>query len=450
MKANRVVVIGGGLAGITAALECAEAGAEVTVLESRGRLGGATFSIQRDGLWLDNGQHVFLRCCTAYRGLLARLGTTASVVLQDRLSIPVLHPDGRSAHLRRNGLPAPLHLAGAICRYRFLAPKERLAALAASRALARLDLADPSLDDRTFGDWLLHHGQSPAAIATLWDLITVPTVNLPAAEASLALAAKVFQTGLLEEASAADVGYAAVPLQQLHGEAASRALAAAGASVRLRARVERVEPIGDELEVGWGGGEAAADAVVLAVPHDEAADLLPHGASPAGAPLRELGASPILNVHVVYDRRVMELPFAAGLGTPVQWVFDRTESSGLERGQYLAVSVSAATGYSSWRIEQLADEFLPALARLFPAAQAARLERFFVTRERRATFRGVPGTQALRPGPRTSVAGLYLAGAWTSTGWPATMEGAVRSGLAAGRAALAGLSRTPARAEVAA
>jgi squalene-associated FAD-dependent desaturase len=448
--AKRVVVIGGGLAGITAALECAEAGAEVTLLESRGRLGGATFSIQRDGLWLDNGQHVFLRCCTAYRGLLARLGMNSSVVLQDRLSIPVLHPDGRSATLRRNRLPAPLHLAGAICRYRFLGPKERLGVLAAARALARLDLADPSLDERTFAEWLSDRSQSPAAVAALWDLITVPTVNLPAAEASLALAAKVFQTGLLEEAAAADVGYAAAPLQQLHGDAAMRALAAAGASVRLGARVRRVEPIGETLDVSWDDGDAAADVVVLAVPHDDAAELLPYGAEPAGAALRGLGSSPIVNVHVVYDRRVMDLPFAAGLGTPVQWVFDRTESSGLARGQYVAVSVSAATRYASWRLEQLEAEFVPALERLFPAARGARVERFFVTRERRATFRGVPGTQALRPGPCTSVSGLYLAGAWTSTGWPATMEGAVRSGLAAARAALAGASRSAAPAEVAA
>jgi uncharacterized protein with NAD-binding domain and iron-sulfur cluster len=153
-------------------------------------------------------------------------------------------------------------------------------------------------------------------------------------------------------------------------------------------------------------------------------------------PARGLGFSPILNVHVVYDRRVMDDAFVAGFGTPVQFVFDRTESSGLERGQYLATSVSGASAYTEKTHDEIKSEFLPALAELFPRARDAQIERFFVTREPEATFRGAPGTQALRPGP-TAVDGVFLAGAWTATGWPATMEGAVRSGLAAAQAALA-------------
>ncbi|MEX2646023.1 MAG: hydroxysqualene dehydroxylase HpnE [Gaiellaceae bacterium] len=425
----RVAVVGGGLAGIAAALELADNGAEVTLLEARSRLGGATFSVEREGLWLDNGQHVFLRCFTEYLGLLRRLGVADRVVLQERLDIPVLAPGGRRSHLRRSGLPAPFHLAGAIARYRFLSPVERLRVLPAARALARLDLADPSLDERTFADWLAGHGQSPRAIEALWNMITLPAVNLPADEASLALGAMVFKVGLLDEASAADLGYAAVPLQQLHGDAAERALADAGVDVRPKTRVRTL-------------AEVEGDAVVLAVPHDEAATIVP-----GLERVRGLGFSPILNVHVVYDRRVCEHEFAAGLGTPVQFVFDRTASSGLERGQYLAVSVSGASAYADRTLDELRAEFLPALAELFPRAREARVERFFVTREPEATFRGAPGTRALRPGPETHVEGLYLAGAWTDTGWPATMEGAVRSGLAAARAAIAG---APARSEVAA
>jgi hydroxysqualene dehydroxylase len=425
----KTVVVGGGLAGIAAALELADGGAEVVLLEARPRLGGATFSVEREGLWLDNGQHVFLRCCTEYLALLRRLGTADQVVLQRRLDIPVLSPDGRHAHLRRSGLPAPLHLAGAIARYRFLSPVERLRVLPAARALAKIDLDDPALDTRTFGAWLAEHGQSSRAVEALWNLITLPAVNLPAGEASLALGAMVFKVGLLEEAPAADIGYAAVPLQRLHGDAAEHALAAAGVEVRAKTRIGSLR----ELE---------ADAVVLAVPHDEAATLAPGLES-----VRRLGFSPILNVHVVYNRRVSEYDFAAGLGTPAQFVFDRTASSGLERGQYLAVSISGASGYTGRSLDQLRAEFLPALAQLFPPARDARVERFFVTREPEATFRGAPGTRALRPGPHTEVDGLYLAGAWTDTGWPATMEGAVRSGLAAARAALEG---APSRAEVAA
>jgi squalene-associated FAD-dependent desaturase len=414
----KAVVVGGGLAGIAAAFELADAGAEVTLLEARPRLGGATFSVERDGLWLDNGQHVFLRCFTDYLGLLRRLGVAADVVLQDRLDIPVVAPDGRRSRLRRSGLPAPFHLGGSLARYRFLSPAERLRVFPAARALAKIDLDDPALDERTFADWLAEHGQSRAALAGLWNLITLPACNLPADEASLALGAMVFKVGLLEDSSAGDLGYAAVPLQRLHGDAAERALADAGVEVRTKARVRSL-------------GEVDADAVVLAVPHDEAASLVPELAQ-----VRGLGFSPILNVHVVYDRRVLDEPFAAGFGTPVQFVFDRTDSSGLERGQYLAVSVSGASAYAERTQDELRAEFLPALADLFPRAGDAKIERFFVTREPEATFRGSPGTAALRPGP-TAVDGLFLAGAWTATGWPATMEGAVRSGLAAARAALA-------------
>jgi squalene-associated FAD-dependent desaturase len=411
-----VTVVGGGLAGIAAALELADGGAQVELLEARPRLGGATFSVERNGLSMDNGQHVFLRCCTAYIAFLERLGVAEQVHLQRKLELPVLAPGGRRAWLSRNSLPAPLHLSGSLARFGHLSARERLQAVRAALALRDLDLADPSLDERTFADWLAEHGQSPRAVETFWDLIVLPTVNLRSHEASLALATKVFQTGLLESSSAADIGWAAVPLGKLHGEAAERALAAAGVEVRLRA------PVGSLAEL-------AADAVVLAVPHKEAAELL-------GRPeLLGLGAAPIVNLHLVYDRRVTDLEFAAGVDTPVQFVFDRTASSGLREGQYLAVSLSAADHFDHRRVDDLRAEFAPELARLFPAAAEAELLDFFVTREPNATFRQAPGTAALRRvvGPP----GVHVAGAWTDTGWPATMEGAVRSGVAAAQAALA-------------
>ena len=433
----KVVVVGGGLAGMTAALDCADAGADVTLLEARGWLGGATFSIERDGLWMDNGQHVFLRCCSAYRSFLARLGVESDAVLQDRLEIAVLEPRRRPARLRRSGLRAPFHLAGALARYRALSARERVAAARAGRALGGLDPADPELDRRTFGEWLAEHGQTPRAVEAVWDLIALPTLNLHAREASLALAAKVFRTGLLEESGAGDIGYAAVPLARLHGDPAQRRLEAAGADVRIRARAARIEPQGERFVVVADGTSLEADAVVLAVPHDEAARLLPPGALASSAELVRLGSSPIVNLHVVYDRKVFDLPFAAGLRTPVQFVFDRTASGGLDGdGQYLAVSLSCARDYARRPVDELRREFVPALAKLLPRASTATVERFFVTREQQATFLQAPGTARLRPGPRTQTAGLALAGAWTDTGWPATMEGAVRSGHAAARVAL--------------
>jgi len=346
--------------------------------------------------------------------------------------------------LRRSGLPAPLHLAGSLARYPFLGLLERVRTVLATVALSRLDPDDPKLDQRTFGAWLAEHGQSPAAVESLWNLIALPTLNLDAAQASLALAVKVFRTGLLSERDAADVGYARVPLSELHAEPALSALEQAGAPVHLRTPIRRVARTGGGgFDVVAEDGSAHADAVVVALPHDRVAEVLPAGALPnAASTAARLGTSPIVNVHVVLDRPVMDLPFVAGVGSPVQWVFDRTRPSGLERGQYLAISLSGADREIAERSEELRERFLPALQALFPRARQATVERFFVTREHAATFRQAPGTRSLRPGPVTGVPGLYLAGAWTDTGWPATMEGAVRSGLAAAREALASTGRT--------
>jgi squalene-associated FAD-dependent desaturase len=434
---RRVAVVGGGLAGLAAALACADGGAQVTLFESRKWLGGATSSFERDGMTLDTGQHVFLRCCTAYRGFLDRIGSTANTTLQRRMDIPVLSSSGRVARLRRAGLPAPLHLAPALARYPFLTPAERLRAVRASMAMRRVDPRDQAADGRSFGSWLAEHGQSQGAVRYLWDLFGLPALNLPASEASLALAAKVFRTGLLERSDAADIGVPNVPLADLHATPAARALAGIRAEVRLGERVRAVSTSGQRvIGVATDEGEWEADAVVLAVPHDRVQPLLPAGAVADPGAFGRLGASPIVNVHVVYDRPVTGLRFAAAVDSPVQWVFDRTGPAGLDHGQYLAISLSGASAVVDDPVERFRQVFEPALEALFPLTRQAHLERFLVTRERTATFHQGPGTAALRPRSATGLRGLFLAGAWTDTGWPATMEGAVRSGLAAARAAL--------------
>jgi hydroxysqualene dehydroxylase len=439
---RQVAIVGGGLAGIAAALDCARDGAQVTILESRGRLGGAAYSFTRDGLLVDNGQHVFLRCCTAYRGLLDRIEATDLVTLQPRLEIPVLAPGGKVARLSRTGLPAPLHLAGALVRYRHLGLAKRAGVARAMQALRAVDREDPANDARSFGDWLHDRGQGADAIETMWGLIAKPTLNLCAEEASLAQAAQVFQVGLLEDRSAGDIGYARVPLGVIHDEAARRALARAGVEVRLRRGATAIVKENGHYRVEMNGHPTVdADAVVLAVPHDRAARLLPPGTGLDTAKLTRLGRSPIVNLHVVYDRRVLDEPFVAGVRTPVQFVFDRTAGAGLKSGQYLAVSLSAADEELDMTSDDLEARYLPALAELLPAAREAKLEHFFVTRDHSATFRARPGARALRPGPRTNLPGLVLAGTWTDTGWPATMEGAVRSGQAAAREALAAIDR---------
>jgi squalene-associated FAD-dependent desaturase len=469
----RVVVVGGGLAGITAAIALRESGADVTLLEARPRLGGATCSFARDGLVVDNGQHVFLRCCSAYRGLLARLGMTGAVRLQDRFDVTVLRPGPaaarpRRARLRRTNLPGPLHMGLALSGYSLLSFPERLRVARAALAMTRLDPADPALDRQRLGDWLGGHGQSERSRRALWDLFTVSALNVAGDDANLALAATVVKTALLGTRDAADIGVPAVPLGDLHGQAAADLLQRLGAQVRLGAKVSAIEAAGDGRP-GTGGtftvrlsrqalaepapAEIEADGVVVAVPPEQAARLLPQAAAAAAAAWPGLGSSPILNVHAVYDRPVLGLPFAAAVDSPVQWVFDRTEQSGLARdktragGQYLAVSVSAADEIVDVPAARLREIFLPALAELLPAARTARVTDFFVTRERRATFRQVPGCERLRPPAATALPGLTVAGAWTDTGWPDTMEGAVRSGLNAARElrrALAAPERTQA------
>ena len=531
----KVVVIGGGLAGITAAIALAKAKHEVTLLETKPRLGGATMSFNRDGLVIDTGQHVFLRCCTAYRGLLDRLGMAAQAPLQPRFEVPVVSP-GKKAVLKRRRVPAPLHMLPALLAYPFLSTPERLRLSLAALAFKRLNEADPKTDELRLGDWLEAHGQDERTRRVLWDLFSVSSLNVPGDDASLALAAVVVKTGLLGDADAADIGVPTLPLGELHGTAAARVLGKLGATVRLQTKVVAIEPKGEgeflirlgrssppappstvpapappstgsnaqlapieapesanepkdrepqgsgpggsgspgadgvvplesalsgsnaqlasieapesanepdasesrdgsaDLE-GDGGEVILADAVVLAVPHEQAARLMPHGALPAETVdgWAGLGAAPIVNVHVIYDRRVMDVPFAAGVDSPVQWVFDRTRISGMhargDDGQYLAISLSAADEYANTPVAELREKFVPALAELFPAAKDATVTEFFVTREKRATFRQVPGTAKLRPRSATSLPGLVLAGSWTDTGWPDTMEGAVRSGL---------------------
>ncbi|HWE57508.1 MAG TPA: hydroxysqualene dehydroxylase HpnE [Acidimicrobiales bacterium] len=437
---RRVVVIGGGLAGLTAALDCADMGGQVTLLERRSRLGGLTWSFEHDGLTMDNGQHVYLACCQAYRGFLDRIGASGDVEPARPLDIPVVAPGpGRPVvgRLRRRRLPVPLHLAGSLMSYRHLGRSDRLGLGRALAGLYRLRLDDPRLDDITFGQWLAEHGQSPAAVSAVWDLITVPTVNLPAAEASLASAAKVFKTGVLGAPGAADMGWSRVPLGRLHGERAAVALSRSGVTVRTGEKVETVRQDAAGWTVGTRSGSIDTDAVVMAVAHEEATELVPPGSVGNQSRWPDLGSSAVVDVHLVFDRQVTSWPVMAGHRSDIQWVFDRTDPSGLSDrqpgAQYLAVSLSAADHLISERPQDLITSTVGALAALLPEVPSARLISSLVTKERRATFRAAPGTAGARPAPETNLPGLVLAGAWTDTGWPATMEGAVLSGRAAAR-----------------
>ena len=450
-----VVVVGGGLAGISAAIELAEAGLGVTLLEARPWLGGATCSFARRGLTIDNGQHAFIRGCEAYLDLLAKLGILGSVAIQDRLYLPVLGAASQQASpsqlaLRRSGLPAPLHLASALASYRQLTVAERVKAAAAAAALPLAALPLAALRGRagrqSFGDWLTTHGQDENARRTFWDVLSVAALGLPSAEADLGLAGAAIRT-VLGSRENADIGIPLVSLSRLHASPAVALLSHLGCRILLGVRAAGCQlsrrggyeiavapaPPGGAAEPVTGAARPRvihAAALVLAVPAWEAATLAPAELAADAAAWARLQPSPVVSLHVLYASKVTSLPFAAVVDSPVRWVIDKTGPAGLHTGQYLAVSVPAADKFVDLPSSRLRAELLPELERLFPAATDADVDDLFTTRERRAFIRQVPGSARLRAS-QPGIRGLALAGAWTDTGWPDSMEGAVRSGLGA-------------------
>ncbi len=425
MSERRIVVCGGGLAGIAAALEASARGAHVTLVERRPFLGGKAFSFTEDGTTIDNGQHVFLGCCSAYRQFIRELGVEHLTHLQPVMDVPVRDRAGRRGALRAAPLPAPLHLSGSFATYPLLTVRQKVTALRALLALGALrPSARRALDDITFAQWLARHGQGTEAIRNFWDLIVLPTCNDRSERVSAALAIFVLQEGFFRSRHGAAVGWSRVGLTELVDPAARRVLAARGARLITGVGVERLAE--GSVELG-GGRSLPADGVVLAVPHQRASRLCPEAATRP-----DTGAAPIVNVHVWFDRPVMEDPFVAIVDSPAQWAFNGDALSGGDDHR-VTVSMSGAHGEVAQPKAELIRMVTHELAELFPAARAARVMRTACVKEPRATFDPSPGQAARRPPTRTAVPGVVLAGAWTATGWPETMEGAVRSGILAAR-----------------
>jgi squalene-associated FAD-dependent desaturase len=405
----RAVVVGGGLAGLAAALDLVDRGHDVALLEARPTLGGAVQTLpEREGdppPPPDNGQHIALGCCTEYLRFLDRVGQRGSV-LRTELALPVLD-EGHEATLGAGAL--------ALLRYRHLPFRERLTVARVARRVGRLD--PETHDDVTFADLLRTLGQSDEAIERFWDVFMRPALNIRSEEASAALAIFTVRTALLGGRGASDLVLPTAPLGAMHGDAAERTLRAAGADVRLRTRAAALEAGAVVLA---DGTRFEADGVVVAVPAAESAALL-------GEPDPGLEDSPIVSVHLLFDRKLLDRPLAALLGSPAHWVFDRGRLTGHEpeRGQYLTVVASGVPDLAA----TLGRELVELMTReVVDRLGAAELLWSRVSREPAATFAGRPGQAALRPGPETGRADVVRAGAWTATGWPATMEGAIRSG----------------------
>ncbi len=437
----RVGIIGAGLAGLSAGLELADRGHEVELIERRPWAGGSTYSFhdQESGEEVDNGQHVFMRCTTAYVAFLERVGTLGLSYRQRRLQVPVIDGDGRRSELRAANLPLGLHLAPALLRYRHLGWRQKAQVARAFVELrVRRGTCGARLGDMTFEAWLRAHGQSPDTIRAFWDFLVIPTLNCRAQRASARQALFVIEEGFQRNPGAAALGVAAVGLSTLHVDPAVRAIEARGGALTTRAPVERIE-VEDGRVAGLVLGDGARrtfDAYVSALAPWRLLPLLPAGVRDEGVfgDLAAFEPAAIVNLHLWFDRPVMDVAFAAFVRSELQWVFNRSRAGGEDEadGQHLVISISAPGELFALTREALRDRLLPQLRRALPASREAVLRRYTVVKEPEATF--VPAPRLRRPGPRTALANLYLAGAYTDTGWPATMESAVRSGLAAAAA----------------
>ena len=422
-----VVIIGGGAAGIAAACRLAEQGKKTLLLERSPRLGGraASFVHRATGEEIDYGQHVLMRCCTETAGLLARLGVGEDVSFQPRLRIPIVCGIRRTT-LASSALPGPLHLLPGLLCYHPLTLGERLAAARAGAALSRH--APP--EARSFEEWLRNHRQGDNSIERLWNPICVAALNARTDTVSGAAAAKVIKDGFFKP-HGADLGLFTLPLSRLFAEAIPY-LHARGGEIRLEARVEKIF-----IENGTAtgvllsdGGRIETSGVIAAVPPFDLSPLLPQEVAKATAfaAMSRLHWSPIVNLHLWFDEPVMNTPFLIAVESPVQAIFNVSRMAGNSGSTHIVLSQSAAREWILLSNDAIRNQLLATLEGLLPAIHSAQLLDSLVIRHPRATFLPSPGSEALRPKARTPINGLFLAGDYTATGWPSTLEGAVRSG----------------------
>ena len=432
-----VLVIGGGLAGLATAIALAPRGFQVTILEARQRLGGraGSFTDPTTGQLVDACQHVSMGCCTNFAHFCKTLGIDHLLAPQPTLYFQT--PDRRVSRFKADPWPVPFHLGRALLSAHYLTAIEKLRIVWGLFALVRESPdADPPLEE-----WLFRHRQTRRTIDRYWSLVLVSALNETVDRVGLKYARKVFVDGFLKHRDGFVVHVPTVPLGEFYGDDLRSWLARHNVTIRENAAVKRLElgPTGISQVLLREGTTVSADFVVLAVPFERVTDLLPNEGSFFETPLTGLVPSPITSVHVWYDRPVMTLPHVVLIECLGQWVFSRGEVASGEH--YVQVVVSAARAFRGLGREEVQRQILAELARLFPAAAAARVLRSKVVTEHAATFSAVPGVDRFRPGSRTSLPNLFLAGDWTATGWPATMEGAVRSGYIAAEAILKQLGR---------
>ena len=429
-RGRHVLVLGGGLAGIAAGLRLSDAGYRVTLLESRKRLGGRAGSHvdPRSGEMLDNCQHILLKCCTELMGLYERLGV--SQVIDGHDTLHFLDRKGHHDVMRRNMLPAPMHLSTSMLRFHSLSWKTKWALARATMAMLRHSPDEQRRwEGRTFGEWLAAHNQSAEAIERFWDPIVTSALNETVRCADAISAIQVFRQGFLDDRNAYCMGVASVPLGRLY-EPAARIIGEAGGEVRFGTSAAKVHFDGRQVSgIETSDGQVlTADRYVSALPVENLLRIVPTALQQADerfGRLHELQFNPILGVHLWLEHAAMDLPHAALLDSPLHWVFNRgIDSNGR---QHLHVVISAAHEWMSREPDAILDQVREELAVFLPKMNKG-TSTGKVIKERRATFALRPGVEAIRPEAGGATENLLLAGDFCKTGWPATMEGAVRSG----------------------
>jgi squalene-associated FAD-dependent desaturase len=420
------------LAGLAAGCALADSGLRVTLFERRPYLGGRASSYQHPGTGevVDNCQHVLLGCCTNLIEFYRRIGVEDKIRWYERLTF--LEPGGRASVIEPSSLPAPLHTAPAFLRAACLNLPDKLAIAAAMAALAPVMPRDKG---ESFLTWLRRHGQTERAIDRFWKTVLVSALNEEIDRVSVPCAAQVVRESFLKSAAAGRMGVPTVPLTELYNTAGDY-IGARGGEVRFRSSVDSFRAEFAGVTLFLAGGEENFDFVVFALPFDVLSNTLPQ--TSAAEPLRQtLGrfeTSPITGIHLWFDRQITDLEHAVLLDRTIQWMFHKSKLLGREterNGSYVELVVSSSKTLVEKSRPEIVELGMSELREFFPAARAANLVKSTVIKEVHATYSPRPGVDIYRPPPETVWPRVFLAGDWTATGWPATMEGAVRSGYAA-------------------